>query len=296
MMSNGKQIHGLVWVVLFLMGCILFALANGFHYVSAAARPVMYEGSEWLEGWRFRDSSRLETERFILHYPPAMKKEAEAILREAERVAADFERMFGFYLKEPVPVYLLPDRATMQRRFSWPSDQSATGVYYAGGIYLLNPEEWMEEALNHRNQNLWQRRFHQEGPLYHEFAHLYLDATTRGNVPRWYNEAFAQWVEFHTVGFEWRVPENRLDQNPMYSYPELRDRFDHLSNKAMAYRQSFLFFTHKLNEEGWGAVRRLHRDLARGLSFEKSWERAFDESVEQSFHKWQQSSTRVRFR
>ncbi|MFS8514979.1 MAG: hypothetical protein LOD87_14850 [Planifilum fulgidum] len=294
MMSNKKQIRGLTWLALFLTGLVLFTLSNGFHYVSAAARPVMYEGSEWLEGWRFRNSMRMETERFYLHYPPAMKSEAEAILREAERVAADFEQMFGFRLEKPVPVYLFPDRTAMQRRFSWPPDQSATGVYYAGGIYLLNPEEWMGETVADRET--WQRRFHKEGPLYHEFAHLFLDAVTRGNVPRWYNEAFAQWVEYRAVGYEWRVPANRLDQNPIYSYPDLRDRFDHLSNKAMAYRQSFLFFSHQLDEKGWEAVRRLHRDLARGFSFDKAWERAFDESVEQSFHKWQQATITARFR
>ena len=296
MMSNRKQIRGLTWLALFLTGLALFTLTKGFHHVSAAARPVIYEGSEWLEGWRFRGNLQLETERFILHYPPSTEGEAEGILREAERVAADFERMFDFRLKRLVPVYLFPDRETMQRRFSWPPDQSATGVYYAGGIYLLNPEEWMGEPLTDHRREEWQRRFHEEGPLYHEFAHLFLDAMTRGNVPRWYNEAFAQWVEYRVVGYEWRVPENRLDQNPIYSYPDLRDRFDHLSNKAMAYRQSFLFFSHQLDEKGWEAVRRLHRDLARGFSFDKAWERAFDESVEQSFHRWQQASHTARFR
>ncbi|SFF78530.1 Peptidase [Planifilum fulgidum] len=292
MMSNGKPIRGLIPLVLFLAGLLLPALPIN---VPAAARPVMYEGSEWLEGWRFRDSAKLETERFILHYPPSMKGKAEAILREAERVASDFERMFGFRLKKPVPVYLFPDRKTMQKRFSWPPDQSATGVYYAGGIYLLDPEEWMGEPLDPRREK-WRRRFHEEGPLYHEFAHLYLDAATRGNVPRWYNEAFAQWVEYRAVGYEWRVPENDLDRNPIYGYPDLRDRFDLLPNKAMAYRQSFLFFSHQLDERGWKAMRRLHRELARGRSFEKAWKRAFDESVEQSFHKWQQATITARFR
>lgn len=289
MMSNREQIRRLHWLVLILTGFLLFTLSNGLQYVSAATRSVMYEGSEWLEGWRFRDSSRLETDRVILYYPKGMRKEAKAILRETERVASDFENMFDFKMKRPVPVYLFPDRTSMQRRFSWTSDQSATGVYYAGGIYLLNPEMWMGEPLADHNQKQWQRRFHEEGPLYHEFAHLYLDAMTRGNVPRWYSEAFAQWVEYRAVGYEWRVPENDLDQNPMYSYPDLRDRFDLLSNKAMAYRESFLFFKHQLDKRGWDAVRRLQRDLTKGFSFEMAWKRTYEESVEQSFFKWQEA-------
>lgn len=293
MLSNKKQIRS--WFILVLTGFVLFTLANGFHYVSAATRSALHEGSEWLEGWRFRDHSRLETERIILHYPTEMRREAEAILRETEQVAEDFEEMFGFSPAKPVPVYLFPDRTSMQRRFSWPPDQSATGVYYAGGIYLLNPEKWMGMALTDRSRNEWQRRFHEEGPLYHEFAHLYLDAATRGNVPRWYSEAFAQWVEYRAVGYEWRVPENRLDQHPIYSYPDLRDRFDHLSNKAMAYRQSFLFFKYQWDEEGWDAVQSLQQDLKRGLPFEVAWKRTYGESVEASFRSWQQAvNARVR--
>ena len=107
----------------------------------------MYEGSEWLEGWRFRNSMRMETERFYLHYPPAMKRKAEAILREAERVACGFRTDVWFPFGKTRSRLPFPDRKAMQRRFSWPPDQSATGVYYAGGIYLLDPEEWMGEPV-----------------------------------------------------------------------------------------------------------------------------------------------------
>ncbi|MDR6225406.1 peptidase MA family metallohydrolase [Desmospora profundinema] len=287
MVTNSHDHPWRGWLLFLLSFLLLFTL--GFtHYGKVIAQPVLHQGNHWWEAWRFRDGHVIEGPRAQLYYrSPDQKVQGELVAAEAERVLRTFEEEYDFTPSRPVPIFLFPDRESLQAHFSWSHSQSATGVYFSGSIYLLNPEIWYK-GFPHAEENPqeWARLFREKGPLVHEVAHFYLDRVTGGNYPLWYTEGFAQWVEYDQLGYEWIVPSNRLTHQNLYRYEELRDHFDQLDNQALAYRQSFLLVRHMVEEQGIETLHRLHRLLGQGTPFETAWEQVFGESAAESHYRW----------
>ncbi|OYD07951.1 hypothetical protein [Paludifilum halophilum] len=272
---------------LFFISFTLLFFFGWSHQGQVIAQPVLHQGNHWLEAWRFRDGEVLETTRVKIYYPSAMRTQARLISREAEQMLKTFEKRVHFQLNHPVPVFLFPDRDSLQSHFSWKKKQSATGVYFSGAIYLLNPEVWHEGFPSAKKApEKWARLFREKGPLYHEIAHLYLDKATGGNYPIWYTEAYAQWVEYRELGYEGATPANRLNGQSPYRYEDLVHRFEQLPNQSLAYRQAFLLLRTTVERKGEGRLRDLHRRLSRGDSFDAAWEQVFGESTEESYRHW----------
>jgi hypothetical protein len=270
-------------LLFFLSFFLLFSM--GFtHYGKSLAQPVLHQGNHWWEAWRFRDGHKIAEPHAHIYYRFSEQKvQAALVAAEAQRVLHVFEKEYGFTPDRPVPIFLFPDRESMRQHFSWSKSQSASGVYYSGSIYLLNPEVWYKgfpQAENDPHQ--WRLLFREKGPLMHEVAHLYLDRITGGNYPLWYTEAFAQWVEYDQLGYEWIIPANQVRGSHYYSYELLRDSFDQLDNQALAYRQSFLLIRHMVEEHGIESLHELHRLLAQGNAFESAWEEVFAEPTAES--------------
>lgn len=256
------------------------------------AQPVLHKGNQVLESWRFRDYQQWSGKNVIVTYHSGFRNQAKLVAQEMDRVLAGFEKEYGFDPGRPVPVFLFPDRTSLQDHFSWDEDQSATGVYFSGAIYLLNPQVWSEEFPSAELEpTRWALLFHKQGPLYHETAHFYLDRYTGGNYPLWYTEAFAQWVEYLELGYQWVVPANDLSRHPLYEYRELADRFQQLPNQALAYRQSFLWLRWMVEAHGDSSLDRLHHRLSRGIPFDSAWKQVFGSSPGESFEEWRRQTT-----
>ncbi|EGK10353.1 hypothetical protein HMPREF9374_2474 [Desmospora sp. 8437] len=256
------------------------------------AQPVLHKGNQVLESWRFRDYQQWSGKNVIVTYHSGFRNQAKLVAQEMDRVLAGFEKEYGFDPGRPVPVFLFPDRTSLQDHFSWDEDQSATGVYFSGAIYLLNPQVWSEEFPSAELEpTRWALLFHKQGPLYHETAHFYLDRYTGGNYPLWYTEAFAQWVEYRELGYQWVVPANDLSRHPLYEYRELADRFQQLPNQALAYRQSFLWLRWMVEAHGDSSLDRLHHRLSRGIPFDSAWKQVFGSSPGESFEEWRRQTT-----
>ncbi|MDN4592586.1 peptidase MA family metallohydrolase [Polycladomyces subterraneus] len=278
MKTTARWIRFLLWVAVFL-----FFSRQSISW----AQPVIYEGNQLLDEFRFHQWATIRKPSIILTYPPKLAEQATVIADEAEKTVHDFQTSWGWQIEQPVHIYLFPDRASLRERFGWEPGVSASGVYYAGAIYLLNPDCWMNQTASLKeNPWKWRQIFHFQGPLYHEFAHLYLDQLTRGNYPRWYTEAFAQWVEYRALGYEWKTKANDLRTHQSYSYRNLDRLFDRLPNQALAYRESFLFFRYMVQTKGFKRIDHFHRMLAEGIPFADAWRQCFGRPVEQSFDQW----------
>ncbi|GGE05794.1 hypothetical protein GCM10011571_03640 [Marinithermofilum abyssi] len=274
-----------VFIYILLFGLFFGQIHPGVHAV-AWTQPVLHEGNKLVETWRFRDAERIQTEHISLFYPPSLKPQARLIAREAERVYARFEQRYGLPLNDPVPVFLFPDRTSLQEHFFWHKGQSASGVYYSGAIYLLNPHIWDQKLPDPKaDPQTWAKRFRRQGPLVHEFAHLYLDKITKGNYPRWYTEAFAQWVEYKEIGYEW-TPGSNQRPDALYAYSDLLRHFDDLPDQALAYRESFLFLQWSIRRQGEDSLGKLHKELKRGQDFAAAWQEVYGETPDDSFRQW----------
>lgn len=255
------------------------------------AQPVFHKGNHLLESWRFRDYQQWPGDRVIVYYHPGFEDQAKLVAKEADQALSVFREQYGFDPGKPVPVFLFPDRYSLREHFAWNHGRSATGVYFSGAIYLLNPEVWSEGFPSvSEDPKRWALLFHERGPLYHETAHLYLDRYTGGNYPLWYTEAFAQWVEYRELGYEWVIPANNLSRQELYDYRDLERNFDQLPNQALAYRQSFLWLRWMVETHGESSLDHLHDRLSRGIPFDSAWKQVFGHSPGVSFEEWRQQT------
>ncbi|WP_380705014.1 peptidase MA family metallohydrolase [Salinithrix halophila] len=281
---------GIRWKGFFFF-LITFVLLFSFGFSRqgmSIAQPLLHQGNYLLETWRFRDGKTVEGPRSIVYHTSSQERQALLVSKEAEQVLRTFEKRYHFRPEQPVPIFLFSDRRSLSDHFSWNKSQNATGIYFSGSIYLLSPEAWNETFPSAAHApGKWARLFHERGPLYHEIAHLYLDQTTRGNYPVWYTEAFAQWVEYQELGYEWVIPANRLAGQPLYTFDDLTKRFNQLPNQALAYRQSFLFLRSMAEKHSESSLDNLHTRLSEGAPFSNAWRQVFGESPKESYKQWQ---------
>lgn len=250
-----------------------------------------------IENWRFREMESEASEHFTIMYPADRSREGEAMLEVAERVYAAFTSDYDLPGDPSIPLVLFPDRTNMQERFGWTHEQSATGVYYGGVIYLLSPDDWAKTDVPQISDTAaWKEYVFKEGPLVHELAHYYLDQLANGNFPRWYTEGFAQWVEYDLIGYEWLVPHNILHNEPLFNYDKLSESFDRLHNQALAYRQSFMWYRYLLEEYGEEKMGDLHSNMQNRLPFSKAWAAVYGKTERQLFNEWREKVKKERIR
>lgn len=252
------------------------------------AQPAFRHVNQWLEQQiRYADWKQARSDHFSIRYLPADEPVVPLVLAEAERVYAWFAEQFQFISDEAVPLILYGEDGQMQERFGWSGEEKASGVYYGGVIYLLSPRVlWPEMPATALKDGRLAERYHREGPLPHEYAHLYLDAVANSNFPRWYTEGLAQLIEYEWIGYEWLNDDNHLHRQSLYSLRQLNEQFDRLANVALAYRQAFKFVQFMVREHGETSLRAFHRQLAQAVSFERAWQAVFGEPVEQSYGRW----------
>lgn len=285
-----------LWLVvffLFVFGMWVSSLLN----FQSLAQPVFRGGNQLVETWRFREMDTAVSMHFMMMYPTELEREAQALLDVAERVYNDFARKNASVSDKPIPLVLFSEQTDMQERFGWEHARSATGVYYGGVIYLLSSEDWPNADVPPLDEETaWKQYVYAQGPLAHELAHYYLDQVANGNFPRWFTEAFAQWVEYELLGYEWLVPHNVLYEASLYSYDELRHSFDQLENQALAYRQSFMFYRYMLEAYGSEKMDELHAQIADRVPFSRAWQAVYDTDERQLFKEWKTKVTQESIR
>lgn len=200
---------------------------------------------------------KLDAPPFVLYFPPGGEDEARAVARVAARHLGPLERDLGVRAAAPVPVVISPTARDLAGVLN--GRRSVLGAYWQGVVWVLSPRQWLDV-----DSGDWVREFEVQGPMVHELAHSLLDRKTVGNLPAWFDEGLAQYMEFTRTGYQWVEPANRLDQ-PLYSLETLTAHFGRLPNEALAYRQAFLLVRALAETNGPDVLRRITGELSRGV-------------------------------
>ncbi|KUG02676.1 hypothetical protein ASZ90_019932 [hydrocarbon metagenome] len=212
--------------------------------------------------WKTGNYIQTETEHFQIRYLLADSDYVEVIGHTAEDAYVRVSDLFGYQPDHTTTIIIYPDSASLAESFGWEKDQKAMGVYWAGTIRLLSPQEWINGAAD------WQQTFASEGPVYHEFAHLLVDDITKGNYSRWFTEGIAQHVEKKLTGFEFAEPV--IEQNsPYYEISMLEKNFDAL-DQPIAYWESLQIVEYLVDNYGEQSLLSILNYLGEGNCMEQA--------------------------
>ncbi|MBO8168596.1 MAG: hypothetical protein H0Z35_05315 [Thermoanaerobacteraceae bacterium] len=212
--------------------------------------------------WKTRNWLEMSGEHFYVRYKPEDSSVAKMVLETAEQAFQPANRMLGMGPGEKVPVVIYPNKASFNKSFGWDADQNAMGVYWAGVIRVLSPNDWVK-GDSYREK---EKYFRDNGPMAHEYAHLIVDYKTGGNYPRWLTEGIAQYVEREVTGFQFRVPEITGPEN-LYSLSRMDKQFDFLPSQRVAYWQSLAMVEYMIELKGMNGIHRLLVQLGEGERF-----------------------------
>lgn len=212
--------------------------------------------------WKTRNWLEMSGEHFYVRYKPEDSGVAKMVLETAEQAFQPANRMLGMGPGEKVPVVIYPNKASFNKSFGWDADQNAMGVYWAGVIRVLSPNDWVK-GDSYREK---EKYFRDNGPMAHEYAHLIVDYKTGGNYPRWLTEGIAQYVEREVTGFQFRVPEITGPEN-LYSLSRMDKQFDFLPSQRVAYWQSLAMVEYMIELKGMNGIHRLLAQLGEGERF-----------------------------
>lgn len=257
--------------LLFPPAALARRLPDGAGVALARARQTVY--GMWVDLQRDWALSRLppyyekiDLSPFTVYFPPGEREAARVAARVARRHLAALEEHLGVRATAPVPLVISPTAQDLAGRLD--GRRGVLGAYWRGVVWVLSPRQWLDASGGD-----WEREFEVQGPVVHELTHWLMDRKAAGNLPAWFDEGVAQYVEFTLTGYQWLEPANRLDQ-PLYSLAALTGRFDRLSNEALAYRQAFLLVRALAGDQWPGALRRISDDLARGIDLAAAVRRA----------------------
>lgn len=223
-------------------------------------------------------------EGFSVKYQPADASVARLVLETAEASFEPVNEILGFTPKKPVPIFVYPTSASLNKSFGWDASVNAMGVYWAGTIRILSPLDWID------NEKQLPKVFREKGPIAHEYAHFVVDYRTHGNYPRWLTEGIAQYIERELTGFELTPGDEQ--EVFWYSFGEMDRGFDLLSDQGLAYRQSLLALDFIVAKKGFPGVLSLLDELAQGQKIGEALDSIMGLDLvqfEQEFKEWVQT-------
>ncbi len=210
--------------------------------------------------WKTADFIQTETEHFQIRYLPVDEDYIEVIGQVAEDAYGKVSNILACKPDSKTTIIVYPDSASLAKSFGWEKDEKAMGVYWAGTIRLLSPQQWINGTAN------WPQIFSSEGPVYHEFAHLLVDDITKGNYSRWFTEGIAQYVEKKLTGFEFVEPSS-LQSSDYYGFEVMNKKFDELDQRV-AYWESLQVVEYLLDNNGEQSLLDILNYLGEGNSME----------------------------
>ncbi len=210
----------------------------------------------------------MEGKYFKVKYQPVDGSIARLVLETAEDSFADVNKLLAYQPQKTVPIFVYPNRISLNKSFGWDGAINAMGVYWAGAIRILSPLEWIE------NDEHLVTIFQEKGPIVHEYAHLLVDYKTHGNYPRWFTEGIAQYAEQELIGYT--LPVSAGEKNTWYPFSEMDDKFDLLPDQDGAYRQSLLAVEYIVETAGFEAILGILDELEKGQTIKKALENIID--------------------
>ncbi len=250
-------------VAILIIICLLVMITlPGPAYLLGAGLMRTYHHA--LFAWGTWGWDAVEGDHFIVKYQPGDEEIAQLTLNEAERLYYPLGNYFGYLPGEKVPVAIYRDKESLNRVFGWGSDEGAMGVYWAGIIRLLSPDEWLDEVSPEKREAV----FCQQGPIAHEYIHLLVDYQTHGNYPRWLTEGLAQYGERHLVGVD---TEESVDIKLTVSLDELNKRFDDPLWQDYCYAVSEDLVEHLIKNYGSDKIPLLLNELGSGADLNRTF-------------------------
>lgn len=227
------------------------------------AYALMREAAGKQLDWSTRGWSELQGGPFTVRYRDIDRQQAQLVLNTARQELPGVLRLLNEAPPREILIVIYPDHQSLNKSFGWPADESAMGVYWAGSIRVLAPDQWIKSASEERLR----QTFESEGPMAHELAHLVLDYRTKGNYPRWFTEGVAQYVERELTGFCFAPP--RIPYK-WYDLAQMDADFDNLSNQSLAYYQSLRLVEIILQHTEGKSLDRVLSALETGLPFPRA--------------------------
>jgi hypothetical protein len=226
--------------------------------------------------WQTRSWQEIRGKHFIIRYTPQDNNIAGLVLQVAESSFEPVSQKFSYTPNSQTLIVVYPTKVSLNRSFGWDADESAMGVYWAGVIRVLSPNDW----IDCENPQELARVFESEGPVAHEFTHLLVDYATGGNYTRWLTEGIAQYEEGRLTGYHMDHPKiTAVDQ--MYPLNEMDRDFDNLENQNMAYYESLQAVKYMVQQYGETAIGELLNQLGYGLTMDESFREVFGISLDQ---------------
>lgn len=252
--DTGRLVLNIVLAIVFML--FSFSIKNpvlpktiAYGFIREAAKKNLeLKTYDWLY---------LQGKHFTVKYTQKDRDVARMVLNTADEIFAPVNSMLQYTHSESIPVVIYPNRRSLGKSFGWDADESAMGVYWAGVIRVLSPNEWIYD----KEGSEMTRYFKQNGPMAHEYAHLAVDYKTRGNYPRWFTEGVAQLVEKKITGFQF-APVGAGEN--WYSIQEMDKRYDELSNQSLAYGQSLAMIEFLVEEYGYEKLQGIMNRLREG--------------------------------
>ncbi|MBZ4687783.1 MAG: hypothetical protein JG764_1416 [Clostridiales bacterium] len=279
LVNTGRLVINIVLAFVFMI--LSFSIKNPVLPKTVAYGFVREAAKKNLE-LQTRDWLQIQGHHFTVKYTHKDEEVAQMVLNTAEEAYSSVNNMLEYNHQEPIPVVIYPNRRSLGKSFGWDADESAMGVYWAGVIRVLSPNEWIYGKEGYEMT----RYFRQNGPMTHEYAHLVVDYKTRGNYPRWFTEGVAQLVEKQITGFQFAPVSSTED---WYSIKEMDRGFDELSDQSLAYGQSLAMIEFLVEEYGHEKLQGIMDRLGEGKTISGAFIHEIGinlEQFEKSFKEW----------
>ena len=227
--------------------------------------------------FRTRNWDYLKYEQFLIKYKDQDTDNVKLILETIKMDYQQVNEMLNFTSNVRVPIIVYPDSPSLGRNFGWDADQSAMGVYWAGVIRVVSPEEWLGDLSQGNTKEI----FRKKGPMIHEYAHLVVDYRTRGNYTRWFTEGIAQLIEKEITGFQFENTVLKVDRSEWYDLRDMNRGFDNLPNQSLAYSQSLVMVQYLVNEYGYDGLNAILDYLGRGRTLNQAFQIVTGKTLDQ---------------
>lgn len=249
-MNNGKTSK----LILILAALIIIIYLNKAQLITSAY-PVYrsLSGSlidRSLEGYKTFDYNNL-----TIYHTPEDKNALGLIKQISDEYSKQVLGFFDISEDYPIGIIIFSTEMELKGIFRIPENYSAMGAYFGGKIGLLSPSQY--DSYNQSMDML-------ENVYVHELTHQVLDNLANGNLPIWFTEGTALFMEYDVLGYEWgkTIPLHDLS----YSIDDLTRRFSDL-DEYVAYRQSFLIVKGLIEEYGRDKFLSMVKMLGNGENF-----------------------------
>lgn len=274
------QVNGaIIRIVAILLMFLLFIQVVNPTIVQVArlsTYQIFSKGAQAYLDLTTRNYESLEGQNFIIKYTAKDQAIAPLVLQASQSYYEELQQKLGFSLPQTGKrlIVIYPDNISLNKSFGWDSDQRAVGVYWAGSIRLLSPQEWLQGSTSQEMI----KAFTRENPLTHELTHMLVDYRTGGNYTRWLTEGLAQYMETEITGYT--LPEPEMQQSDHISIESIDAFFDDEVGQLQAYRQSRVMVNYLVQEYGLESLNKLLVLLRQGKNMQISFVEAYGFSPE----------------